>query len=241
MIRRIACVLAVISPAMLLSTGCRETQNSAHLERGGQAYLAQCSVCHGVKGAGDGPLAASMDSAGKPRPAVFAAERVAELGRAGVRRAIESEAHQLPGSAMPLWGSHLGSVWVDRITDFVVAMPAAGEAGGKMIDGYLAAPAGSPPSGRQVYVTYCSSCHGPQGGGDGFFSNALAGKLRPARLRGAVLSRLDDPELSKLISLGGAHAPKAETMPGWLYTITPDDRQALVGYLRTLAGTVKSD
>jgi hypothetical protein len=29
-------------------------------------------------------------------------------------------------------------------------------------------------------------------------------------------------------------------MPGWLYTIPPGERQALVGYLRSLAGTEKA-
>jgi len=241
MIRRFAGVPVLICAAVVLATGCREGGDAAHLERGGQAFLAQCAVCHGVQGAGDGPLASSIAAEGKTPPAVLDAARVASLGRAGVRQAIEMGAHMRPGSPMPLWGPHLGTEWMDRIADYVVAMPVTGGAGRDLVDRYLAAPAGSPPSGRQVYVTYCSSCHGPHGGGDGFFSPEVASKLRPPGLRGAVLSTLDDAALSRLVSVGGAHAPDAMTMPGWLYTISPDDRQALVGYLRTLAGAVKRD
>jgi mono/diheme cytochrome c family protein len=142
---------------------------------------------------------------------------------------------------MPVWGRHLGPEWTERIAEYVVAMPAAGEAGRNAIDRYLAAPAGSPPSGRQVYVTYCSSCHGPRAGGDGFFSAAIAPRLQPPRLDGAALAGFDEAELTRLVSEGGAHAPDALTMPGWLYTISPDDRRALVGYLRTLAGAAGRD
>lgn len=230
-----------MSAATVLAAGCREGRDAAQLESGGQAFLAQCAVCHGVRGAGDGPLASSIAAEGKTTPAVLDSARVALLGRAGVRRAIETGAHELPGSPMPVWGPHLGPEWMDRIADYVVAMPPAGEVGRDMIERYLAAPAGSPPSGRQVYVTYCSSCHGPYGGGDGFFSSALASKLKPPGLRGAALSGLDDAELSRLISIGGAHAPYAVTMPGWLYTLSPANRRALVGYLRALAGAAERD
>jgi mono/diheme cytochrome c family protein len=238
-IRRFAGVLALISAAVALATGCREGGDDARLERGGQAFLAQCAVCHGTRGAGDGPLASSIAAEGKAPPAALDAARVASLGLAGVRQAIERGAHVRSGSPMPLWGPHLGPEWMDRIADYVVAMPATGEAGRILVDRYLAAPAGSPPSGRRVYVTYCSSCHGPHGGGDGFFSSALA--LKPPPLRGKELSTLDDTSLARLISVGGRHAPDAITMPGWLYTISPDDREALVGYLRTLSGAAEQD
>lgn len=233
-------VWALIS-AVAASAGCREGREVARLERGGQAFLSHCAVCHGTLGAGDGPLAASIVAEGRTSPAVLDAARVASLGRTGVRQAIEEGGHARTGSPMPVWGPHLGPEWMDRIADYVVAMPATGEVGRNMVDRYLAAPAGSPRSGRRVYVTYCSSCHGPQGGGDGFFSSSVAEKLEPPRLRGRALSALDDAELSRLIGTAGAHASPAITLPGWLFTISPDDRKALLGYLRTLVGTLARD
>jgi mono/diheme cytochrome c family protein len=240
-IRGFTGMLAVISTTMALATGCREARDAAHLERGGQAFLAQCAVCHGVRGAGDGPLAASIAAEGKAPPAALDGERVGSLGRAGVRQAIETGAHLRGGSPMPVWGPHLGPKWMDRIADYVVAMPAAGDVGRDLLDRYLAAPSGTAPTGRQVYVTYCSSCHGPHGGGDGFFSSALAPKLKPPPLHGRELAALGDAELTRLVSIGGAHAPNAPTMPGWLYTISPDDRRALVEYLPTLTGAAEPD
>jgi mono/diheme cytochrome c family protein len=186
-------------------------------------------------------LAASITAEGKHAPAVLDAARVAALGRRGVRRAIEIGGHTLPGSTMPRWGYHLGADWMKWIADYVIAMPAAGEAGRERVERYLSAPAGTPPSGRRIYVTYCSGCHGPDGGGDGFFSREVATRMTPSRMSAETLSGRDDAELSQLISPGGAHAPDAATMPGWLYTLSPDDRRALVAYLRTLSGTPGQD
>jgi mono/diheme cytochrome c family protein len=241
MTRRLAWTLLMMGGALVLWCGCRNRQESAALESGGRAYLAQCAVCHGTEGKGDGPLAASIASEGKHPPAVLDAARVTALGRDGVRSAIEASDHRRAGSPMPIWGPHLGPDWMDRIADFVVAAPAAGEAGRSAVARYLAAPSGTPPAGRRVYVTYCSGCHGPQGGGDGFVSPEVAAKLAVEPLRGSALARFDDAQLAHLIGAGGAHAPEAETMPGWLHTLSPDDRKALLGYLRTLPGTRQPD
>ncbi len=235
---RLACFLLVVSPLLALAAGCRGENDAQELKAGGKAYLAQCAVCHGPLGQGDGPLAATIRAEGKTPPAVLDAARVGSLGRNGVRKAIESGVHVSGGTAMPVWGPHLGREWTDRVTDYVVSMPDLGEAGRNLVASYLADPPNTPPSGRRAYVLYCSGCHGPQGGGDGFFSGSVASQLHPAPLRGASLSGRSDDELAEVVGMGGAHAPNATTMPGWLHTISPEDRQALVGYLRSLSGSV---
>lgn len=237
MIRPVALLLLLTLPFATLATGCRDEHENARLESGGRAYLAQCAVCHGVTGEGDGPLAATISAEGKTPPASLRSAQVAALGRRGVLEVLESKAHLSPDSPMPVWGPHLGQEWLDRVTDFVLALPAESSADREAIAEYLAAPAGSPREGRRVYVLYCSGCHGPQGGGDGFFSSSVESRLHPAPLRGEALAALDDAQLSRVIGLAGAHAPKAVTMPGWLYTLSPDDRAALAGYLRRLPGT----
>lgn len=225
---------------LAIAVGCRHPEGAAGpdrlaLERGGRAYLAQCAVCHGPEGKGDGPLAASIVAERRRPPAVFDSARIAALGRAGVLQAMETGAHRREGSTMPLWGPHLGRPWMELIAGFVVRLPSLDEAGHDAVSRYLKSPEGTPSAGRGVYVIYCSSCHGAQGGGDGFFSPALA--LAPPRIRGDSLGAVDDAGLARFLSAGGAHAAKAPAVPGWLYTITPDDRAALVAYLRALPGT----
>jgi len=234
--RRLVWILTMTGAVLVPASGCKNTHDTAELQSGGRAYLAQCAVCHGTGGHGDGPLAASIAAEGKRPPAVLDAARVTSLGRDGVRRTIEGSGHLRAGSPMPIWGPHLGPDWMDRIADYVVAAPTAGDKARTAVTRYLAAPPGTPPTGRRVYVTYCSGCHGPQGGGDGFVSPDVAARLAIEPLRASSLARFSDDELRSLIGAGGAHAPEAETMPGWLHTLSPDDRKALLGYLRTLSG-----
>lgn len=225
--------MMVAGCVLTLAAGCRSGERAATLERGGQAYLAECAVCHGANGAGDGPLASSFATEGRTPPATLDAERLAALGREGVRKAIETGAHRHPDSAMPVWGSLLSQEVMDRIADYLVAAPRAGAAAREQVARYLAAPPGTPPAGRRVYVTYCSGCHGPQGRGDGFLDLPPASHAA-ARLSRERLSRMDDAALTRIISPGGAHDKELGAIPGWMFTLSPDDRGALLAYLRKL-------
>lgn len=228
-------ILLVLSVAASLAAGCDESTDTGLLISGGQAYLAQCAVCHGAHGAGDGPLAASIAAEGVTRPArLDDGVRMGDLGREGVRVAIEGRAHARKRSPMPVWGPHLGAPWMDRIAAHVTTLPAANPTVHAAVERYLASPEGAAPGSRRTYVFYCSGCHGADGGGRGFFSDAVARRMSPAPLNGARLAAFTDEELEKRIGMGGAHAAEAATMPGWIHTLSPGERHALAGYLRTL-------
>jgi mono/diheme cytochrome c family protein len=238
-ITRWVCALIVVAAAV--GAGCRGGPDAARLEQGGEAYLAHCAVCHGTTGAGDGPLAASIATEGRRPPPPLDAARLGSLGRAGLLEAIASGAHHRADSPMPVWGPHLGAEWTGRIADYLLATPVAGEAGRGAVARYLAAPAGTPPAGRRIYALYCSACHGPRGGGDGYLALPPGSRLSAARLREAPLAAIDDATLARLISVGGVHDLEGSATPGWLFTLSPDDRRALVGYLRALAGSSGRD
>jgi mono/diheme cytochrome c family protein len=234
MMRIVASGLVAISLAAAIAS-CRNEPNAARLMSGGQAYLAECAICHGTSGRGNGPLSPSIVGAHMTPPAVLDSARVASLGRNGLRRAMESGAHQRPGSSMPLWGPFLGPKWLGRIADWVRVMPSQSSREREEVARYLGAPGDG--SGRSTYVLYCSGCHGPQGGGDGFFSANIAARMNPPTLRGEALAAMDPAKLMEMVAMGGAHAPDAATMPGWLHAIPEEDREALVTYLKTLPGT----
>lgn len=237
MSRRLIGVLAVLSVVAGMVTACRSSRTeagdpTAELALGGQAYLAQCSVCHGAYGEGDGPLAASIVAEQRPRPANLTSEKVRRLGRRGVVRVLEGTAHLRPNAPMPLWGPHLGPEWSNRIADFVLKLPSLGEAGRAAVARYLEAPVGASGEGRRTYVAYCSGCHGSEGGGEPFFNPELG--LVPPPLNAEAVTAMTDQEIVDFLSPAGRHVELAPNVPGWLYTISPTERAELVSYLRVL-------
>lgn len=234
MIRRLACLVAALT-AIGVVLACRgaTSRSSSELALGGQAYLAQCSVCHGVEGQGDGPLVASIVAEQRPQPARFTAEKMRSLGRSGVARVLEGESHRQPHAPMPFWGPHLGHEWTNRIADYVVHMPSMDDSGRAAVARYLGAPAGASATGRRTYVTYCSACHGPQGHGETFFAPVPG--MVPPPLQAEELRAFTDDEFAKFLAPGGQHMEHAPSVPGWLYTISPAERADLIQYIRTLA------
>src|SRR4029434_2563738 len=68
--------------------------------------------------------------------------------------------------------------------------------------------------GKKLYLTYCSSCHGDSGKGDGPASRSLP--VKPANhTDGAVMNQLTDKFLLEIISKGGSAVGKSAMMPGW--------------------------
>lgn len=231
MIRRFASLLLVITAIGAALSACR-SETSSELALGGQAYLAQCSVCHGVEGQGDGPLATSIVAEHRPEPVKFTAAKLRSLGRSGIARVLEGEAHHLPGAPMPVWGPHLGREWTNRIADYVVHMPSMDDSGRAAVARYLGTSGGVSNAGRRTYVTYCSACHGPEGLGRPFFG-PIPG-MAPSRLQAEELRAFTDEELATFLAPNGQHVKHAPSAPGWLYTISPAERAELVQYLRTL-------
>ena len=233
--RRAAAAFLLMSSLAGALAGCREasegSRDGGELALGGQAYLAQCSVCHGAYGQGDGPLATSIAAEQRPQPTRFTAEKVRSLGRAGVARVLEGRSHLRPDAPMPVWGPHLGREWTNRIAAWVVSLPRLDEQGRAAVARYLA-PVGTSGEGRRTYVTHCSSCHGADGGGEAFFAPLLG--LAPPPLDGGKLAARSDDELAKFLAPGGAHLERLPNVPGWLYTITPAERDELIRYLRRL-------
>ena len=59
-------------------------------QRGEQAFLAYCAMCHGERGAGDGPLAAQLLKQNVTVPAhLNDRARLDEIGRSGVLAVVE--------------------------------------------------------------------------------------------------------------------------------------------------------
>jgi cbb3-type cytochrome c oxidase subunit III len=212
-------------------------------ERGQQAFLAYCAMCHGERGAGDGPLAASLQKQNVTVPAhLNDRARLDVVGRGGVHAVIEKGgAHTGRSNLMPAWGEKLDPGLIDDLSDYVMTLPdlSPGTPSATMAK-YLAAPPGVSQEGRRVFVYYCSGCHGPYGKGDGFNAEALRLKhnIRPRDLTDSLyLASKTDPQLYETVALGGGHMGKSVFMPAWTYTLSPTEIKDLVAYIRVLSRT----
>lgn len=88
--------------------------------------------------------------------------------------------------------------------------------------------------GRKLYTSYCSTCHGDKGKGDGMAAKSLPAK--PAdHTNGAVMNQHNDKFLMDIISKGGSAVGKSSFMPSWGSALEEKQIRDLVAFIRTLA------
>lgn len=96
--------------------------------------------------------------------------------------------------------------------------------------------ADDPPSiGQQIFSTHCYLCHGDAGKGDGRMARLL--KSKPTNL---TVSSLNNIDLNKIISLGGAAVGRSPQMPGWANQFDEQKIKSLVAYINQLREPCKN-
>jgi len=100
--------------------------------------------------------------------------------------------------------------------------------------GAASAGAQNAAEGKKLYTTYCSTCHGESGKGDGVAGASLP--VKPAdHTNGAVMNKLNDKFLQDIISKGGGAVGKSTFMPSWGGALNDSQVGDVVAYIRSLA------
>jgi mono/diheme cytochrome c family protein len=95
---------------------------------------------------------------------------------------------------------------------------------------------GDAARGAQLYATYCATCHGTEGKGDG----PAAGPLNPKPANHAdhdYMGTLSDEHLYQVISKGGASVGKSPLMAPWGGVINDQGIRDLIAFIRKLSNT----
>jgi mono/diheme cytochrome c family protein len=241
--RLLAAILVLLSVLPFLASCARKSEpvpTAEQLQRGQEAFLAYCAVCHGDRGAGDGEMAAPLRQSGVIVAHLDDEERARQLGRDAVRKVIaEGGAHTGRSNLMPGWGERLSETTIDDILAHVLTLPGSRPGVTEAtLQKYLEAPPGVPAEGRRVYLHFCSACHGPYGKGDGTYAEALRQQhnIRPRDLTdSSFIARETDQSLFAIISLGGGHMGKSTFMPAWTVSLTPAQIKDVVSYVREIS------
>jgi cytochrome c oxidase cbb3-type subunit 3 len=94
--------------------------------------------------------------------------------------------------------------------------------------------AGDAAKGKAKYQEVCLSCHGASGKGDGPAAAGLPTKPRD-HTDAAYMGKLSDRQIFDFIKRGGQALGKSPLMPPWGGSLTDQQIQDLVAYIRTLA------
>lgn len=88
--------------------------------------------------------------------------------------------------------------------------------------------------GKNIYSTYCVTCHGDRGKGDGVAARGLPQK--PAdHTNGVVMNQLSDKFLMDVISKGGGAVGKSAFMPAWGGSLNEQQIRDIIAFIRTIA------
>ncbi len=97
----------------------------------------------------------------------------------------------------------------------------------------FALPATALADGASDFATYCSTCHGATGQGDGAAAAAMDPK--PASFNAEFFKTRDDATLTKAIKEGGTAVGKSAMMSPWGSVLKDDQIKAVVAHIKTLA------
>ena len=88
--------------------------------------------------------------------------------------------------------------------------------------------------GRELYLHWCSQCHGLEGRGDGVNSTPDM-RINPRdHTDASYMSTRTDQQLEDVIKGGGISISKSANMPPWRATLTDKEIKAVILYLRKL-------
>lgn len=206
----------------------------ANAPLGERMFTIKCAACHGMRGRGNGPAAASLI----PRPRDFTAGFEYKSTPAGQAPTdsdlVRTIRNGLPGSAMPYWRDLLADSEISAVAGYVKTLANISPGVAIAVPKPVPSNAASIARGAELYRNQgCVACHGMDG--------RLGVPLQDVHGRPVIARDLTAPwtfrgggeprDVWLRLTTGLSPSP----MPAFATTMTPNQRWDLVNYLASIA------
>ena len=185
---------------------------------GYRIFRADCSVCHGADGAGNGPLASKLET----RPANLTNnDRLKQMSDRELFKIIEGTApHGQVSKDMPKWGLAIPNTQIRSLVAYI-----------RYLHSSKHPVSGNPQMGKQVYDNNCTICHGVNGRGKGTITKVY--DMEPTDHTNAdSMNRMSNEKMRSIISNG---TKGAKLMPGWKDILSDKEIEDVISYIRLLS------
>lgn len=205
------------------------TGSTSDIEEGAYLFRKNCSLCHGVNGMGEGPLALALNSNGYPDTNLMSNQK--SKGYDAIYEVIE-KGNQLShiGEFMPPWGLVFNKKEINNLTLMVVFIRENPENAIAMLHDQGSRMESNARHGELIYKTYCVRCHGKEGLGDGKLSRIIKAPP-PADLTKSVAG---DDYLELIIRVGGEAVRRSPQMPPWGDELSHGDILSVIEYIKKI-------
>ncbi|MDA3870000.1 MAG: c-type cytochrome [Gammaproteobacteria bacterium] len=207
---------AFMTVLMLLSSNAFAEYSKSF--EGYKVFNANCFVCHGAQGKGDGPIASKLSD--KPAD-LTVTDELSKISVRDLLRIIEGTTpHGAISSDMPKWGLALPQTQITSLVSYV-----------RYLHRTKHPTSGNPVKGKETYDTYCTICHGKNAKGEGIITQLY--DMEPANHTDAsAMNKISNKKMHSII----AHGTSGSTlMPGWKEVLSDKEIQNIISYIRLIS------
>lgn len=185
---------------------------------GYRVFRTNCSVCHGLDGTGNGPLASKLET----KPADLTNnDRLEKKSDHELFKIIEGTVpHGQVSNDMPQWGLAMPQAQIRSLLTYV-----------RYLHRSKHPVSGNPEMGKQVYDNNCTICHGADGKGKGTITKIY--DMEPAdHTDASSMNHISNKKIRSIISDG---TKGATLMPGWKDILSDKEIEDVISYIRLLS------
>ena len=197
-------------------------------ERGARVFFERCSICHGNYGLGEGLIPLLIPNYANTN---LLTEDTKASGREGTLSIIKhgTELANI-NEYMPPWSDELSLEELNVVTDFLILLKSDNQEARKLINKVSFTKDASARSGRHIFISRCSLCHGPGGKGDG----KLAKFIKSPPPYNLTLSVLPDDLLKNIIQNGGQSVGRSPSMPAWRDELNDNEVRSVILFIKSI-------